>query len=260
MPSVFVVGHKGMLGHVVVRVFREAGWLVQTSERRFTGEVAGLIEDVRRSRSDVVVNCAGVTPARADARTMLTVNGMLPQLLALLGGAKVTILASSDGVFSGARGGYAVTEAPDAVDDYGLSKRLGELAASVEGTFVLRTSIVGPEASGARSLLSWYLSQSSTVTGYVDQRWNGITTLSWARLALRIAERDPEITSPIQQPACHEPVTKAELLHCIRRAFGRGPEIAARESGKPLDRTLLPTIELAGIEEQLRELADWYGR
>jgi len=258
VAKVFVLGHRGMLGHVVARVFEADGYQVCVSDARFDGELAGgLLEQVRRSGCEVVVNCIGTTPERADARTLLLVNALLPQALAALGTGSLLIHASSDGVFSGRAGGYRIGQAPDAEDPYGLSKRLGDLCVELGRVVVFRTSIVGPD-SKARSLLSWYLAQRDPVQGFVDQRWNGITSLSWGRCALRAARG--EFSLGVHHLACAEPLSKARLLMAIREAFGAGPEIAPSPSGNPLDRTLEPTCRLADIQTQLVELFDWYRR
>ena len=54
---VFVLGHRGMLGHVVSRYSAEAGWEVITSPLRYSaGARDPLIEQVRESGASVVIN------------------------------------------------------------------------------------------------------------------------------------------------------------------------------------------------------------
>ena len=254
--DVFLLGHRGMLGHVVARVFEASGYRVRTSNERFDGELdGGLLTDVQRSRCRVVVNCIGTTPSRSDARSLWLANSVLPQVLAARSGAALLIHASTDGVFDGARGGYGADAPTDAVDLYGLSKRLGELCLTMGSAVILRTSVVGPEPA-PRSLLAWYLAQAAPVPGFVNQRWNGITSLSWAQCALRAARG--ELGPGIHQPACAVAVTKAELLTAIRDAFGSGPDVIHTSSATPHDRTLAPTIRLQPIQQQLAELKAWY--
>jgi dTDP-4-dehydrorhamnose reductase len=257
MPGdVFLLGHRGMLGHVVARVFESAGYCLRTSNDRFEGELeGGLLADVQRAGCRIVINCIGTTPARTDARSLWLTNTLLPQALAARSGGALLIHASSDGVFDGARGGYGTDAPPDAEDLYGLSKRLGELCLALGPVVILRTSVVGPEPV-PRSLLAWYLAQAAPVRGFVNQKWNGITSLSWAQCALRAARG--ELAAGLHQPTCATPVTKFELLTAIRDAFGGGPDIVETLAATPLDRTLAPTIRLAPIQQQLAELKAWY--
>ena len=75
---------------------------------------------------------------------MLLSNALLPQQLgARLGSDRLLIHASSDGVYDGATGPYGRDDPPDAIDTYGMSKRLGELAMHLVPTVVIRTSVVG---------------------------------------------------------------------------------------------------------------------
>ena len=254
---VFVTGHAGMLGFVVCEVFRRAGWTVTTTDQRFDGRLDGpFVEGVLAEACPVIVNCAGTTPARANAAELVLSNAVLPQVLATCGG--LLIHASTDGVFSGRRGLYRVTEAPDATDAYGLSKRLGERCVELGRAVVLRTSIVGLDVGAPRSLISWYLAQSEPVPGYENVRWNGITTLEWAHLALRVAAGDPAFQPGIHQPVSPSVASKAELLLAVRSAFGRGPDVVPTEAEQAVDRSLLGTWFAPPLSEQLTALARWH--
>jgi dTDP-4-dehydrorhamnose reductase len=251
-----------MLGHVVARVFTEQGYDVITSETRYSGGPAdALVETCARSPARTVINCIGVR----GGEQLNSVNGLLPQHLALaLGAGRLLVHASSDGVFSGNGGPYAVGAPPDAVDPYGTSKRLGELACalgpSAASVVVLRTSIVGPELTmPPRHLLGWFLSQSGSATGYDDQLWSGVTTLEWARAALRAARGDRAMFPGIHQLAPTEGVTKCRLLELIADGFGAATLVRPASSGKPLDRRLIPSTTCPPIGQQLRELRQWYG-
>jgi dTDP-4-dehydrorhamnose reductase len=248
-----------MLGHVVARLFSERGYAVCTSEQRFDGRPDGpFFLELRAAGCDVIVNC--IAAARgAGAQELLLTNGLLPQMLAALSAPALLIHASSDAVFSGQRGNYGAAELPDALDGYGLSKRLGERCLELTRAVVLRVSVIGPEPTGgARNLLSWYLAQQQGVRGYTDVRWNGITSLQWARAALLAAEG--RLAPGIHQPASPDVLSKAALLAEIRSAFARGAAIEPVASGTAIDRSLRPSCEVPPISQQLRELAEWYGR
>ncbi len=246
-----------MLGHVVARLFEQQGWSVCTTARRFDGDPDGdFFAELRAARCAVIVNCAAAR-VEAGAQRLLLANALLPQMLAAGFAQALLVHASSDAVFSGTRGHYSLAEPPDALDAYGLSKRLGEHCTELGRSVVLRVSVIGPEQLEPRSLLSRYLAEQRSVPGYTDVRWNGITSLEWARLALLAAEGCVE--PGIHQPASPEVLSKAELLAEIRAAWGRGPEIVARPSGEPRDRSLQPSRTVPPIAQQLRELRRWCG-
>ena len=71
---------------------------------------------------------------------------------------------STDCVFNGRRGGYEERDPSDAADLYGRSKFLGEMADA--NALTLRTSMIGRELRGFRSLLDWF--SVTTVGRFAD--------------------------------------------------------------------------------------------
>src|SRR6185437_14510266 len=124
----FVLGHRGMLGHVVARYAAEAGWEVVTSPLRYAaGARDPLVEQVRESGASIVVNCLGLTKQRSDDRAALYMaNAVFPVQLAMrMQPTQYLVHASTDCVFAGTRGDYRVDDECDATDAYGFSKLLG---------------------------------------------------------------------------------------------------------------------------------------
>ena len=166
------------------------------------------------------------------------VNALFPHLLARAAArcdARVIQIAT-DCVYSGARGGYVESDLHDAQDAYGKTKSLGEVRH--EAVYNLRCSIIGPESRGHRSLLDWFRLQpaGATVPGYANHRWNGVTTLAFARLCLGLVrEGGPQRIHVI--PA--DQVSKAELLGVVREAYARQDiTIAPENTPIAIDRTL----------------------
>ena len=260
---VFGLGHRGMLGHVVLRAVAERGHEVVTSDERYGGAPRDpLIEAVRSSGCPAVVNCLGSTKRREqDLPELYRANAQLPAHLAARVRANQHIIhASTDCVFDGHRGNYRVDDEPTADDPYGFSKRLGEMIAGRPNVTVLRVSIIGPDyRPNSRGLLAWFLSSSTTAEGYTNWRWNGITTLEWADVALEVIERRHrgEPLAPVLQPAT-TPISKYELLVTFREVYGSRREIVPIAAPIAVDRTLVPTEPRAPIAEQLIRLREWY--
>jgi dTDP-4-dehydrorhamnose reductase len=247
-----------MLGHVVSRWLAEHDWQVVTTNRRYDPEVpSDLLDEVDASRCEAVVNCVGTTPKRAGNAQLMAVNALLPQQLAArLGPDRLMVHASTDGVFAGDRAPYRVTDRPDALDPYGTSKRLGELAGFLGPVVVIRASIVGPDRGAPRGLLDWLRSQTGEVTGFADHVWNGITTLEWARICG--AALEGRLPPGLHQPACSEPVSKEALLRIMAEVYEHDVKVLHGTSGRPIDRTLVPTETRASIREQLTDLRRWH--
>lgn len=262
---VFVLGSRGMLGHVVARRVAERGHEVVTSSERYGGSPRDpLIEAVRESRCPAIFNCLGSTKRREqDLPALYLANAQLPAHLAARAHPSQHIIhASTDCVFDGRSGNYSVDDEPTADDPYGFSKRLGEMVAGRSNVTMVRVSIIGPDyRPHARGLLAWFLDQPTNrpVPGYTNWRWNGITTLEWADIALELIDRKRhgEDLPPILQPAT-QPVSKYELLVQFRDAYRTKHEITPVAAPTAIDRTLVPTESRAPIDEQLSRLREWY--
>lgn len=256
-PSVFVAGHRGMLGHMVSQHLEANGYAVRTSEARYGGGAAdALVAAARATDARYVVNCIGrIWQKSMDRADLFLANALLPIHLAQrLRPEQHLFHASTDCVFAGTRGNYAVGDAPDAEDEYGVSKQLGEGVARWPNVSVLRVSIVGPDLGGGHGLLGWFLKQPEDrpVNGFVNHFWNGITTLEWARILVERIERIDrgEGHTPLSQPGTTR-VDKYTLLCAFRDAFGTRHEIRPVEAETRVDRTLVPTEVRGTIAEQL---------
>jgi dTDP-4-dehydrorhamnose reductase len=202
-----------------------------------------------------VVNAVGVIKPfihddnPIEVERALRVNALMPYALArrTKGGARVLQIAT-DCVYSGSRGRYSEKDLHDPTDVYGKTKSLGEVSA--ENFIHLRCSIIGPEPREHRSLLGWFLSQgpSAQVSGYVNHRWNGITTLHFAKICRGIIKGKLSLPRLRHVVPAGE-VTKCELLRLFAAHFDR-PDIRIRpqEAGQVIDRTLVTEDEAANAE------------
>lgn len=243
-PRVLVLGAGGMLGHKMFQTLREGypntyGTLrgsksdplwsrieLLQSEKIVDGFDAGSLNEVRtlleRLKPDVTVNCVGVIKQRSDANTAIpsiTINALLPHRLAETvrdwGGRVIHV--SSDCVFSGNRGNYGEDDPSDALDLYGRSKFLGEIA--IGDVLTLRTSIIGRELHHHESLLDWLLRQNhTTVRGYTRAWWSGVTTIHLSRLVARLICEHADLSGLYQVSTGR--MSKYDLLVKLRDAYG----------------------------------------
>jgi dTDP-4-dehydrorhamnose reductase len=187
----------------------------------------------------------------------LRVNALFPHLLARAAeGAGFRVLQiATDCVFSGRKGSYREADPHDALDVYGKTKSLGEVFSPRVSH--LRCSIIGPETKGHFSLLDWFRGRprGAKLSGFANHRWNGVTTYHFARLCEGVIRASRELPH-LQHVVPDGGLSKAELLRCMAREFGREDvEIAEVETTPAVDRTLATDDE--GLNRRLWDAAGY---
>lgn len=266
LKTVAVIGASGMLGSMVLDVlsqdedlklistvrtkklaelerskFKNVDWRLLDVEKDNTAELRSAIHG-----ASYIVNAIGVIKPYihddnpVETERAIKVNSLFPYKLAQLAVAnRAQILQiTTDCVYSGSRGSYVETDRHDALDVYGKSKSLGE--ALLPNVHNLRCSIIGPENKGYLSLLEWFLHlpRNAHIEGYINHRWNGITTLHFARICLGIIQKNVKLP-PLQHIVPKDVVTKAELLRLFASEYNRGDIVITPTNAKiAIDRTL----------------------
>ena len=256
--KLLVLGASGMLGNAVFRLFTEeegyscVGTVRSERSRRFfprdthenliSGVDVEKHDDLIRLFADIqpnlVVNCVGVVKqlsAADDPLIAIPINSLLPhQLAQLCAVANARLIhMSTDCVFSGKTGMYTEEEAPDATDLYGQTKLLGEV--KYPHTITIRTSIIGHELSGARSLINWFLAQEGQTQGFTKAVFSGLPTVEIAGLI-----RDHVVPNKALHGLYHvsaDPINKFDLLTLVAETYGKKIEIQPNDS-VVIDRSL----------------------
>jgi dTDP-4-dehydrorhamnose reductase len=255
---ILILGATGMLGNAVLRLFaqspgyhvfgsvRSSGALRLLPSELHPRVIAGVdvenIDSLTRLfavvQPDVIINCVGLVKQLAEADDPLAaipINSLLPHRLARLcevAGARLVHIGT-DCVFSGAKGMYTEADAADAKDLYGRSKYLGEV--DYPHAVTLRTSIIGHELDGARSLVGWFLAQTGSVNGYKRVIFSGLPTVEIARVVRDIVIPRPELHGLYHVSA--EPINKFDLLTLFAQAYDKTIDIIA-DYELVLDRSL----------------------
>jgi dTDP-4-dehydrorhamnose reductase len=238
---ILIFGGDGMLGHRLIESWRgrhevwasvRQGRAAYARYESLFGQRTLFDVDVRRLQDvldavaavkpDAVVNAVGIVkqrPTAQEAIPSLEVNALFPHRLAqvcLAAGARMVHL-STDCVFSGSKGGYVESDAPDAKDLYGRTKFLGEIAEP--HCLTLRTSIIGLELGRQTSLIEWFLAQRGRIKGYRRAIYTGLTTAEMARAIEYFLTHEPELNGIWQLSA--EPINKFDLLTRLAALLGR---------------------------------------
>lgn len=243
---VLILGVTGMLGSAMFRVLSEDKNLdvygsarSGSFNRHFSVELSSkivsgvdvehhdsLIKAFAITQPDVVVNCIGLVKQLADANDPLQavpINTLLPHRLAMLCQAVSARLIhiSTDCVFSGTKGNYLETDFPDAYDLYGRSKLLGEV--DYPHAITLRTSIIGHELSGQRSLVNWFLAQQGATKGFTQAIFSGLPTVELATIVRDVVLPRSQLHGLYH--VASQPINKFDLLGLIASVYGKNIEI-----------------------------------
>ncbi len=255
---ILVFGVTGMLGNAMFRVLTEDKRLTVYGSARngdarhyFAEELANqiiagvdvenhdsLVRAFAAVRPDVVVNCVGLVKQLPDANNPLQavpINTLLPHRLAALCQATAARLVhfSTDCVFSGSTGNYLETDFPNPNDLYGRSKLLGEV--DYPHAITLRTSIIGHELTGHRSLINWFLAQQGSINGFTRAIYSGLPTVELATVI-----RDWILPRSDLHGIYHvasKPINKFDLLQLVAKTYGKVIEITRSEK-LVIDRSL----------------------
>lgn len=251
-----VLGSTGMLGVQVATQLAASGIDVTGTSRRASMLPGTLSFDAERDsirelldaseRFDYIVNAIGIIKPyikdgiAADEERALRVNSLFPHELARTAenlNAKVIQIAT-DCVYSGVTGNYLESEKHDALDVYGKTKSLGEVASPA--MMHLRCSIIGREVGRSTSLVEWVLGQEKNVkiSGYTNHRWNGVTTDVFGQLCAGIIT-ESEFTPGMQHIVPANVVSKFQLVSEIARVGDRTDiTVDPFEATDVIDRTL----------------------
>jgi dTDP-4-dehydrorhamnose reductase len=258
MTRILLLGVNGMLGNAMFRFLSSHSDVIVFGTSRdnnfknyFSEHFSdNIISDVNAENYDslirvfaevqpnVVINCIGLVKQLAvvnDPLRTIPINTLLPHRLAALcqtTGSRL-IHFSTDCVFSGAKGNYSESDLPDAIDLYGRSKLLGEVG--YPHTITLRTSMIGHELSGHRSLLGWFLNQQGSVNGYTHAIFSGFPTVELANIVYKYVLQNKTLHGVYH--VASSPINKFDLLNLISKVYKKKIEILPSDE-LSIDRSL----------------------
>lgn len=262
---VILLGSRGMLGQMVQRYCSQESIDLRVIDDRFdfSSSCPGL-RRLSKAGPGIVINAIGrIKQKSEETADLMLANALLPlQLHDRLAPGQFLVQPSTDCVFDGRSSTpYRADQRPDARDEYGWSKRLGETAlAGRNNACVLRVSIIGPDWLNEHpsGLLGWFLShpQGAHLNGYTNHWWNGITTLEWCRqIHALFVEGDPaQLAGKLLQLGTTEAKSKYELLRDFQACFGTDFAITPTAVGETVYRVLASDRQVPPIEQQLEAL------
>lgn len=226
--KIYIFGSNGMLGNYMKTYLSTKYEIIELTRKDYDlsklsiETLTQLLKSKNLQKDDIVINCAGVIPQASkqrglNTRLYFTINSLFPVILSQICDkleAKM-IHVTTDCVFSGKDGKYNEKSLHDEINDYGMSKSLGELCKAT----ILRTSIIGEEVNNKRSLVEWVFSnKNSTINGYKNHMWNGVTCLQLAKIIQTIIKNN-NFWNGVRHIFSPRTVSKYELVSMINDTY-----------------------------------------
>ncbi len=248
--KVLILGSTGILGSSLVKYLKTKKIkLFYISRRKNLNKDYYYLKDFSNYRKlkdlilkinpNYIINCLGVTKfheSYKNKKVTKKINIKLPIFLSnLCFKEKIYFLhISTDCVFLGTKGNYKENSKKDAKDLYGLSKNLGEVKNKFSTT--IRTSFIGPEKNGNKSLLNWFLSQSNSTTGYTNAFFSGLTSLELSKIIFKFFIKKNNLYNDVLHVGGKK-ISKYNLLIIIKKIFKKKIDIIKFKDFK-IDRSL----------------------
>ena len=267
---ILIIGSGGMLGYVTFRFLQEQGHQVTgiTRTKSFPGmfqidaaDKLSLMGILSQTPFDAVINFAALLGKASEEHPSDAVrtNAWLPHFLAEYCACQNTYLlhVSTDGIFSGKRGGYREDDCSDVEGFYGRSKFLGEVSGREQLT--VRSGFWGADVNPAGTgLFQWFMHQQGAVSGYSKAVFNGVSNLEFAIFANNAVQNR---WRGVYHLCASESISKYDFLCMQKQIFDVRAEIR-EDSTVQVDRSLLCTrtdipYRPKSFRQMMYELRDW---
>ena len=244
--KILVLGASGMLGHAMVRILSENKKLKVFGSIRskkikkfFSKKISNhlvecrnltkyenLIDIFNKIKPNIIINCISLSKEdlqKSDPLMMIPIYSLLPHQLAKIcerNNARL-IHISTDGIFSGLKGGYVENDKLDVQDFYGITKFIGEVKKS--NSITIRTSIIGHELEKKNGLLEWFLAQKKKCKCFEGAIFTGFPSVVLAQIVRDIVIPRSDLTGIYH--IASNPISKCKLLRLIAKIYGKNIKI-----------------------------------
>uniref|UniRef100_A0A6C0AQW4 RmlD-like substrate binding domain-containing protein n=1 Tax=viral metagenome TaxID=1070528 RepID=A0A6C0AQW4_9ZZZZ len=254
--NIVLFGSTGMLGRYVYNILKDEYNVICIKRNEFDIENDNwsklyYIIESNLKENDVIINCAGIIPQKYEHdsyKTYIRINTLFPHKLNEISKKNnyKFLHITTDCVYDGLKGNYSVNDTHTAKNIYGISKSQGE----PEEATIIRTSIIGEELTGKKSLIEWVKSnKNGKIKGYTNHYWNGVTCLTLANLIKNTIDSN-DFWLGVRHIFSPNIVTKYELCCYINEIYDLNINIEKYED------TISKNMTLCGkktIENSIRE-------
>lgn len=271
MKRILIFGVSGILGNAVYKYlsfnpkFEVYGTVLSKSnyfnnnDRIYSVDISNpstVTQTIEKTSPDWIINCIVKKEPTENLQDYFYVNSVFPQLISFYCPIyKYRLIhISTNGVFNGQKGkSYKDSETPDADDIYGISKILSENIDAI----IFRTSIIGHSVDRKGGLLDWFLfSKERKVKGYSKVFWNGITTLTLAKIIEKTIVSNILPNKPVVQISSNKVINKYELLSLLGQVYEKNTLITKAIDMKE-NKTLYPSsVQSEYYEEYIKPIPE----
>lgn len=236
--KILILGHNGLLGNMVYKYFKSKEYDLITTNLRWPNN--DFKSFVLQHKVDCIINCIGIIPQRKPNDELYDIiNYQLPVWLDDIG---VKII-------------HPDTDEP-ADTPYGLAKQMARENIS-KNTKIIKTSIIGFEQGTKFSFLDWFLNSEGKVDGYMNQHWNGNTTLEWAKWSEKIL-LDWQLFNKVTTLANPDCLSKYEILIMLKYIFNKNIDINPTNSVITKNNCMTGDYLTDRLIDQIKEMKDFY--
>lgn len=259
--NILLFGSTGMLGRYVLNVLNNDFNVIciKRNDYDIENDSWEKLEEIIKNNlkeNDIIINCSGIIPQKIGKdglKTYIRINTLFPHKLQCISKEKNAnfIHITTDCVFDGKIGNYNEDSLHTACDLYGISKSLGE----PENATIIRTSIIGEELFGKKSLLEWVKNnKNGEINGYTNHYWNGVTCLTLANFIKTMIDNN-NFWKGVKHIFSKNIVSKYDLCCYINEIYDLNIKINKHEDTNAKNMTLTGEIEISEtIFEQIEDL------
>lgn len=265
-----IFGSNGMLGNYMSSYFFKTNEIINLTRKdldlsTITFEnIEKLFKVKNIQKNDIIINCAGIIPQSSKQRSLnsrlyFKINSLFPVILSSVCdkyGVKMFHI-TTDCVFSGKNGNYNENSEHDEVNDYGMSKSLGELCSAT----IIRTSIIGEEINNKRSLVEWIKSnRNCEINGFKNHIWNGVTCLQLSKIIREIIDNNL-FWNGVKHIYSPRKVSKYELVSMVNDIYNLNIKINPINTEEKCDKSITSIYQndfnIPDLYEQIKEMKEF---
>lgn len=208
--KIILTGSSGMLGKDIVKIFNNNNnfnlFCLDVNKPKQTGDLNFIIFDLRnlseldklisKINPDIIIHVAAIVDIKKcedNFKKALNVHASATRIMSQ-NKCKI-IYISTDSIFNGISGNYSENSQPDPLNNYSISKFLGECAvrANSNNYIIIRTNIFGYNIPLNNSLAEWsikMIENENNINGYSDVIFNPIYTKQLAKKISKLIKTD----------------------------------------------------------------------
>ena len=241
MNNIILFGSTGMLGNYILNILQDKYTIISINRSDYDiidNDYNKLFNIIKSYTNAVIINCAGSIPQRDTdmSSNIFIINSLFPKMLDKIAiELKINFIhISTNCVFNYENGNCNELSIPNEVNNYGLSKLLGE----PENACVIRTSIIGEEMINKKSLLEWIISnKNGKINGYSNYLWNGCTCFTLANYIKNIIESN-SYWKGIKHLHSKEILSKYDISCIVNEIYDLNIDITPFKLDTPINKTL----------------------